>query len=289
MNTTNKFSSLTAYEVKAGVDRVPNIQNIIAITSGKGGVGKSTVAVNLAIALAQSGLKIGLLDCDVYGPSLPLLMGEQTFKPDVADNLFIPVEKYGIKVMSFGFLVDSKQPIIWRGLIVNKAIAQMLYDTKWGELDCLIIDLPPGTGDIHLTLAQKAPITAITVVTTPQDVALSDVIKSIEMFKKLNIPCLGVIENMSFHLCDNCGHKSTIFGIGASKTICHEYSYPLLAEIPLNLDICKYSDRGTPIVLENNNIAELYKNLANNLLNELVKLAPAKKRMPKINIESIDS
>ncbi len=200
INNSNQ-PNIIAHRVKQGLKRIPNIKNIIAVTSGKGGVGKSTTAFNLALGLANQGLKIGVLDADIYGPSLPLLIGATDYKPEVSpNNRFVPLEKFGMKAMSFGFLVDSNQATIWRGAIVNKALEQMLFDTEWGDLDILVIDMPPGTGDIHLTIGQKMPITATIVVTTPQDIALIDVGKSIAMFEKLAIPCLGVVENMALHI-----------------------------------------------------------------------------------------
>jgi len=266
--------NIIAHKIKAGISRNPNIKNVIAITSGKGGVGKSTTAVNLAIALAKSGAKTGILDADIYGPSLPILLGEPDFKPEVSNNNFVPLDKFGIKSMSFGFLVDAKQPAIWRGAIVNKAIEQMFNDCEWGELDYLIIDMPPGTGDIHLTIAQKMPLTATIVVTTPQDIALLDVGKSIAMYSKLEIPCLGVIENMSTHICDNCGHESDIFGSGGSAKLQQEYGLELLAKLPLNLTIRQQSDSGNPIAaIPENDLAQIYYALADKV-NQQVALLP---------------
>lgn len=272
MNFNNK-PSIIAHKVKQGLKRIANIKNIIAITSGKGGVGKSTTAVNLAISLSKIGADVGILDCDIYGPSLPLLLGSEDYKPEVSNNNFVPLTKFGIKAMSFGFLIDKKQPAIWRGAIVNKALDQMLNDTQWGELDYLIADMPPGTGDIHLTMAQKMPITATVVVTTPQDIALLDVGKSISMFKKLGIPCLGIVENMSTHICENCGHESDIFGVGGSSRLKEEYNLDLLAKLPLNLAICQHSDLGKPIsTLNDNHLAQIYNQLALNVINKLAEL-----------------
>ena len=258
-------TKIMPHKVKPGITRITNIKNIIAVTSGKGGVGKSTTAVNLAISLAQNGAKVGLLDADIYGPSVPMLVGERGFKPDVEDSCFIPLEKYGIKIISFGFLVEERQPAIWRGAIVGKALDQLLFDTKWGELDYLVIDMPPGTGDIHLTMGQKMPITAAVVVTTPQDIALVDVIKSVEMYKKLSIPVLGVIENMSTHICSNCGTNEDIFGVGGSERLMREYAIELLAKLPLNINIRKTSDLGEPISYSAGMIADIYNNLAINV------------------------
>lgn len=273
MNIAINKPNIIAHRIKQGLKRIPNIKNILAVTSGKGGVGKSTTAINLAISLANTGLKVGLLDADIYGPSVPKLVGAEDYKPEVsANNKFIPLDKYDIKVMSFGFLVDSSQATIWRGAIVNKALEQLLFDSEWGELDILIIDMPPGTGDIHLTMGQKFPITATVVVTTPQDIALIDVGKSISMFEKLTIPCLGVVENMSTHICENCQHESAIFGHGARDKLKVRYGLELLAALPLDIAICEQSDNGSPICLTKNNIAEIYDRISQNMLYELAKL-----------------
>lgn len=266
-------NDIIAHKVKPGLTRIANIKNIIAITSGKGGVGKSTTAVNLAIALAKAGANVGLLDADIYGPSVPMLVGERNFKPDVADACFLPLEKYGIKILSFGFLIDERQPAIWRGAIVNKALDQLMFDTKWGELDYLIIDMPPGTGDIHLTMCQKMPITGVVTVTTPQDIALVDVTKSMEMYRKLGISALGIIENMSTHVCSNCGHIEEIFGNNGGDKLAAEYDLPLLIKLPLDVHIRQYSDQGSPIAFDMANpVAKLYANLASALEAELAKL-----------------
>lgn len=266
-------NSIISHRVKQGLKRIPNIKNIIAITSGKGGVGKSTTTINFAVSLAKLGLNVGILDADIYGPSLPKLIGEESYKPEISpNNKFTPMEKYGVKAMSFGFLVDSSQATIWRGAIVNKALEQMLNDTEWGELDVLVLDMPPGTGDIHLTIGQKFPITATIVVTTPQDIALIDVGKSIGMFEKLAIPCLGVIENMAIHTCKSCGHSEEIFGHGAQDKLKDKYNLDLLGQLPLDGQICTQSDNGNPIVLEYNNIASIYDVIAKAALNKLAEL-----------------
>ena len=258
--------------VKTGITRIPNIKNIIAITSGKGGVGKSTTAFNIAIALKEIGLKVGLLDADIYGPSVPTLVGEKYFKPEVSDNCFIPLEKYGIRILSFGFLIDEKQPAIWRGAIVNKALNQLLFDTKWGELDILIIDMPPGTGDIHLTMCQKMPITAVVTITTPQDIALVDVSKSVAMYNKMGIPCLGIVENMSMHVCSNCGHNEPIFGELGGEILAKEFNLEVLAKLPLNIQIRNAGDTGQSIIDVNPAIAKIYTELVTKMLENLHKL-----------------
>lgn len=287
MNSIINKTNIIAHRVKPGLKRIANIKNIIAVTSGKGGVGKSTTAVNLAISLAKLGAQVGILDADIYGPSLPILLGASDYKPEVSsNNHFVPLDKYGIRALSFGFLVDAKQATIWRGAIVNKALDQLLNDSEWGELDCLIIDMPPGTGDIHLTMAQNAPITATVVVTTPQDIALLDVGKSIKMFEKLDIPCLGVVENMATHICENCGHESDIFGVGGSARLHKDYGVELLAKLPLNLAICSHSDAGQPIAtLENNQFAGIYLQLATQVLENLAKLPKDySSNLPKIQV-----
>lgn len=264
---------IIAHRVKQGLKRVSNIKNIVAVTSGKGGVGKSTTAINLAISLAKTGANVGILDADIYGPSLPKLLGAEDYKPEVSpNNRFTPLDKYGIKSMSFGFLVDKSQATIWRGAIVNKALEQLLFDTEWDELDILVVDMPPGTGDIHLTIGQKFPITATIVVTTPQDIALIDVGKSIAMFEKLSIPCLGIVENMSLHTCENCGHESHIFGTGAQNKLKELYNLELITQLPLDASICEHSDNGTPISLANNKISVAYDLMANSTLSALSKL-----------------
>lgn len=272
MSNTSNQPNIIAHRIKQGLKRIPNIKNIIAVTSGKGGVGKSTTAFNLALALENQGLKVGILDADIYGPSLPLLMGETNYKPEVSpNNKFVPLEKFNIKAMSFGFLVDSTQATIWRGAIVNKALEQMLFDTEWDELDILVIDMPPGTGDIHLTIGQKMPITATIVVTTPQDIALLDVGKSIAMFEKLALPCLGVVENMALHVCSNCGHAEHIFGSGASEKLKQRYDLDLLAQLPLSSQICELSDNGNPQELHPK-LREIYTQLAIASLDKLRQL-----------------
>ena len=263
-------NNILSYKIKNGLVKIPNIKNIIAITSGKGGVGKSTTAFNLAIELQKNGYNIGLLDADIYGPSIPIIIGEIDFKPDVKDNNFIPLNKFGLEIMSFGFLIDKNQPAIWRGAIVNKALNQLLYDTKWGDLDILIIDMPPGTGDIHLSMCQKFPITATICITTPQDLALIDVIKSINMFKKLGIPSLGFVENMSIHTCKNCGHTEEIFGNKATGKLTKEHNLNLLGKLPLDINIRIASDEGN--LIQDNKINNYYHEISNKVINNLQKL-----------------
>ncbi len=236
---------------------LPHIQKIIAVASGKGGVGKSTVAANLAVALGMQGLKVGLMDADIYGPSVPRLMGVSG-KPEMNDKRIVPFEKHGIKLMSMGFLVAEDAPMIWRGPMIQTAVTQLLRDVEWGELDVLVIDLPPGTGDAQLTMAQKVPVTGAVIVSTPQDLALIDARKAIEMFRKLDVPILGLIENMSYHICATCGHEDHVFGHGGAKEEAVKQDIPFLGEIPLNGEIRRLSDAGEPAVLTNPDISKIF-------------------------------
>jgi len=229
--------------------KIPGISHIIPVASGKGGVGKSTVAVNLAAALSQKGLKVGLLDLDIYGPSIPLMMGVQEMPKVTPDNKIYPLEKFGMRLMSIGFLVEKDAALIWRGPMVMKAVDQFLFDVEWGQLDYLIIDLPPGTGDAQLTLVQSVPITAAVVVTTPQDVALLDAKKAVTMFEHTSTPVLGIVENMSYFHCPNCDERSEIFGHGGGKNYSDQLNVPFLGEIPLHTGVRVGGDEGMPIVL----------------------------------------
>jgi ATP-binding protein involved in chromosome partitioning len=230
--------------------KIPGIKNIIAVASGKGGVGKSTVSTNLATSLAKAGHKVGLMDADIYGPSVDVMMGLQGEKPTTPDGKRInPLENHGVKMMSMGFLTTPEQAVIWRGSLLIKAIQQFLNDVAWGELDYLIIDLPPGTGDIQLTLTQTVPLTGSIVVTTPQDVALADVKRAVKMFEKVNVPVIGIIENMSFYTCNNCGHESHIFGKNGGEKMSATFGVPMLGQLPLDPTVVDSSDEGEPIVL----------------------------------------
>ena len=242
---------------------IPGIKNIIAIASGKGGVGKSTTTVNLALALASQNGRVGILDADIYGPNQPHMLGGAE-KPELHDNEhFKPVMRFGLQTMSMGYLVDSSDPMIWRGPMVVKALQQMLYFTVWDNLDYLLIDLPPGTGDVQLTLSQKTPLNGAIIVTTPQDVALLDAKKGLEMFRKVNVPILGVIENMSVYHCENCGHDAHIFGEGGAAKLAKEYDVPLLGKIPLQLNIRKQADLGKPIFIAEpeSDVAKIYRDI----------------------------
>jgi ATP-binding protein involved in chromosome partitioning len=227
------------------------IKHIIAIASGKGGVGKSTTAVNLALALKAQGAKVGLLDADIYGPSQQVMLGiAPGLRPEQQDGQFLlPVEAHGLKTMSMGYLVDERTPMVWRGPMAGGALAQMLEQTLWGELDFLVIDMPPGTGDIQLTLSQKAKVAGAVIVTTPQDIALLDAQKGIEMFRKVDVPVLGIVENMSVHICSECGHAEHIFGEHGGDRIASEYGIPLLASLPLSMSIREQADAGRPTVI----------------------------------------
>lgn len=240
--------SATGEDPWADRARIPGINNIIAVASGKGGVGKSTVSTNLAIAMAKRGVKVGLMDSDIYGPSVHIMMGIDERPMVTEDQKIIPIEKFGIQMMSMGFLVDNDAPLIWRGPLVMKAVEQFLRDVHWGELDVLVIDLPPGTGDAQLTLVQKTPITGAVIVTTPQEVALVDARRGLKMFQKVNTKVLGIVENMSYFICPKCGEKSFIFGSDGGARSARELGVPLLGQVPIEPAVTESGDQGTPIV-----------------------------------------
>ena len=242
-------SKVSAHRVQMEGEILQGVRNIVAIASGKGGVGKSTVCVSLAVALARTGARVGLLDTDIYGPSIPIMMGVKE-QPELKEQKLIPISKYGVKLMSIGFLISEDTPLIWRGPMVMKAVEQLLTDVDWGELDYLMIDLPPGTGDVQLTLAQKVPMTGAVIVTTPQDVALLDVVRGIAMFKKLNVPILGIIENMSFFQCPHCGERTEIFSHGGGEAASKNLEVPFLGEVPIDLKTRIGGDTGRPVVIE---------------------------------------
>ncbi|MSQ59357.1 MAG: iron-sulfur cluster carrier protein ApbC [Betaproteobacteria bacterium] len=263
--SVNVTSKVISHAVQAGVALLPGVKNIVAVASGKGGVGKSTVAVNLALALAAEGATVGILDADIYGPSQPLMLGLQGKRPQSNDNKSLePMEAHGIQAMSIGFLIDVEQPMVWRGPMVTGALQQLLGDTRWRDLDFLIIDMPPGTGDIQLTLAQKVPVTGAIIVTTPQDIALLDARKGLKMFEKVNIPILGIVENMSLHLCSKCGHEEAIFGLGGGASMAKDYKVDLLGSLPLDMKIREDGDSGIPTVAAEpqSRVAEIYKQIA---------------------------
>jgi len=263
---------IISHSVQQGVQAVAGIKNIIAVASGKGGVGKSTVSANLSLALSAAGAKVAILDADIYGPSIPTMLGVTDKKPMSRDGqLMIPVESNGLLLNSIGFLVPDEDAAVWRGPMASKAFDQLLHETLWGELDYLIIDMPPGTGDIQITLSEKVPVAASVVVTTPQNVALADAIKGIAMFDKVNIPVLGVIENMSYHTCESCGHKSHLFGEGGGQFVAEQYQTQLLGHLPLNSDIRADMDCGVSPLIENSTgeIAQQYRKIARNMAAQL--------------------
>ncbi|GAB3385831.1 iron-sulfur cluster carrier protein ApbC [Lysobacter fragariae] len=240
---------IASHAVQEKLSPLPNVRNIIAVGSGKGGVGKSTVAVNLALALAADGARVGVLDADIYGPSVPLMLG-LSGRPDSPDGKTIePMRAHGVEAMSIGLLVDQDTPMIWRGPMATSALTQLLTETRWGDLDYLVLDLPPGTGDIQLTMAQKIPVAGAVVVTTPQDVATLDARKALKMFEKVEVPVLGLVENMAVHVCSNCGHAEHVFGEGGGQRMAAQYNVPLLGSLPLEIGIREQGDAGSPIVI----------------------------------------
>lgn len=262
--SANLSTKVTAHAVQRGVQLLPKVKNIVAVASGKGGVGKSTTAVNLALALAAEGATVGILDADIYGPSQPMMMGIEG-RPESSDGKTMePMENYGVQVMSIGFLVDADNPMIWRGPMATQALEQLLRQTNWSELDYLIVDMPPGTGDIQLTLSQRVPLTGAVIVTTPQDIALLDAKKGIKMFEKVGVPILGIVENMAVHVCEKCGHVEHIFGDEGGKRLAAEYKMDYLGALPLNLSIRVQADSGFPSVVSepDGEIASLYKSVA---------------------------
>jgi len=260
----NMSSKIVAHAVQRGVQLLPQVKNIVAVASGKGGVGKSTTAVNLALALAAEGASVGILDADIYGPSQPMMMGIEG-RPESADGQTMePLENFGVQVMSIGFLVDPDEAMIWRGPMATQALEQLLRQTNWRELDYLIVDMPPGTGDIQLTLAQRVPMTGAVVVTTPQDIALIDAKKGVKMFEKVGVPMLGLVENMAVHVCSNCGHVEHIFGADGGKKMAAEYGMPYLGALPLTLQIRVQADSGRPTVVAepDSDVAAIYRAVA---------------------------
>jgi len=248
----------------SGLQGIAEVRHIIAVASGKGGVGKSTTAVNLALGLAANGLRVGLLDADIYGPSMPRLMG-LSGKPEVIDGkTLVPLENYGVKVMSMGFLVDEETPMIWRGPMVQSALTQMMRDVRWGPLDIMVVDMPPGTGDAQLTMAQQVPLAGAVIVSTPQDLALIDARKGLNMFRRVNVAVLGIVENMSYFLCPHCGGRSDIFSHGGGEQEARRLDVPFLGSVPLHIKVRETSDSGNPIVVSapQSGHAEIYRNIA---------------------------
>jgi ATP-binding protein involved in chromosome partitioning len=262
--SVNVVSRIVAHSVQRGVQLLPKVKNIVAVASGKGGVGKSTTAVNLALALAAEGASVGLLDADIYGPSVPMMMGIDG-RPESEDGQTMqPLENYGVQVMSIGFLVAQDEAMIWRGPMATQALEQLLRQTNWRELDYLIVDMPPGTGDIQLTLSQRVPMTGAVVVTTPQDIALLDAKKGIKMFEKVGVPILGIVENMAVHVCSNCGHVEHIFGADGGRRMAEDYKMDYLGALPLNMQIRLQADSGKPTVVSDpdGEVAAIYKAVA---------------------------
>jgi ATP-binding protein involved in chromosome partitioning len=269
--TVSVTSRIQSHKVQGALGPLPNVKNIIVVASGKGGVGKSTVAANLALALQAEGAKVGVLDADIYGPSQPRMLGISG-KPESPDGKSItPMQAHGLQAMSIGFLVDEETPMIWRGPMVTQAMMQLLTDSRWEMLDYLVIDLPPGTGDIQLTLAQKVPVAGAVIVTTPQDIALLDARKALKMFEKVGVPVLGVVENMATHVCSNCGHEEHIFGEGGGARMAEQYGVPYLGSLPLDIRIREQADGGTPTVvaMPESDLAARYREIARNTAGRL--------------------
>ena len=286
--SVNISSKVMPHKVQEDLKPLNSIANIIAVGSGKGGVGKSTTAVNLALALQSEGARVGLLDADIYGPSIPTMLGVKG-QPSTDGEHIIPKEAHGLKVMSIGFLVEEDTAMIWRGPMVTSALQQLLGDTAWGALDYLVIDLPPGTGDIQLTLAQKIPVAGAVIVTTPQDIALLDARRAVNMFRKVDVPVLGVVENMSTHICTACGHEEAIFGHGGGEEMAKDFEIPLLGRLPLTMEIRSSLDAGKPTMAENEDsvIMQSYRKLALRTAGELsIKARSMTLQMPEILIQN---
>ena len=282
-------TSIVAHSAQKGVKHIKGVKNIIAVASGKGGVGKSTTSVNLALALAAEGATVGILDADIYGPSQPRMLGLSDKKPDSPDGKTLePIVNYGVQSMSIGYLIDEDTPMIWRGPMVTQALEQLLNDTNWREVDYLIIDLPPGTGDTQLTLAQKVPVSGAVIVTTPQDIALLDARKAYKMFEKVEVPVLGVVENMSIHICSKCGHEEHIFGEGGGKKMAEDYKVNFLGALPLDISIRQEADDGKPTVAADpdSRISQIYREIARRTAAKLsLKAKDYSAKFPKIVIQ----
>ena len=288
--SANVYQKIVSHAVQKGVKLVPGVKNIIAVASGKGGVGKSTTAVNLALALSAEGASVGILDADIYGPSQPQMLGIATGQPESADGKKLePMQAHGLQAMSIGFLIDPETPMVWRGPMVTQALTQLLGDTNWRDIDYLVVNLPPGTGDIQLTLAQQVPVTGAVIVTTPQDIALLDARKGLKMFEKVGIPILGIVENMSIHICSKCGHEEHIFGSGGGDKMSQDYEVEMLGALPLDRSIREQVDSGHPTVISDpdGRVTEIYKGIARRIA---VKIAEQAKdhsaKFPSIVIQN---
>jgi len=287
--TANVQSKIVSHAVQRGVKLVPGIKNIIAVASGKGGVGKSTTAVNLALALAAEGASVGMLDADIYGPSQPTMLGI-TGRPTSQDGKSMdPMEGHGIQAMSVGFLIEADTPMVWRGPMVTQALEQLLTETRWRDLDYLVVDLPPGTGDIQLTLAQKVPVTGAVIVTTPQDIALIDARKGLKMFEKVGVPILGIVENMAIHVCSQCGHAEHIFGHGGGERMCKDFDVEFLGALPLDIAIREQTDSGKPTVVSDpdGKVAGIYREIARKVAARIARQAEDRTAIfPKIVVQN---
>jgi ATP-binding protein involved in chromosome partitioning len=281
---------MTTPEAKNKTQQVKGVKHIVAVASGKGGVGKSTTAVNLALALAAEGARVGLLDADIYGPSLPKMLGIEMQKPDSKDGKTIePLLAHGIQAMSIGFLVGEDTPMVWRGPMATSALSQLINDTNWRDLDYLVVDMPPGTGDIQLTLAQKVPVTGAVIVTTPQDIALLDAKKGLKMFEKVGIPILGIVENMSTHICSNCGHEEHVFGSGGGLLLANDNGVEVLGSLPLDIRIREQTDGGNPPVAAepDGRVAEIYRAIARKVAIKIAEReADASSKFPNIVVQN---
>jgi ATP-binding protein involved in chromosome partitioning len=262
--TVNVTQNVIKHAVQRGVKLIPGVKNVIAVASGKGGVGKSTTAVNLALALAAEGATVGVLDADIYGPSQPMMLGITGKPTSKDDKMMEPLEGHGLQVMSIGFLIDIETPMVWRGPMATQALEQLANQTRWRDLDYLVLDMPPGTGDIQLTTGQRLPVTGVVIVTTPQDIALIDARKGLKMFEKVNVPILGIVENMSIHVCSHCGHEERIFGEGGAARMSKDYNMELLGALPLDIRIREQADSGHPSVIADPDgaVAQAYKAIA---------------------------
>ena len=287
--SVNVSSQIVAHAVQRGVQLLPGVKNIIAVASGKGGVGKSTTAVNLALALSAEGAQVGILDADIYGPSQPMMLGITGRPESIVENTMEPMLGHGLQASSIGFLIDADKPMVWRGPMVTSALEQLLRQTRWRDLDYLIVDMPPGTGDIQLTLAQKVPVTGAIIVTTPQDIALLDARKGLKMFEKVGVPIIGIIENMSTYVCPNCGHEEHIFGTGGGQKMCKEYDVDFLGDLPLNLSIREHADAGRPTVVADPDgaISAIYKTIARRVAIKVASLSKdMSSKFPNIVIQN---